>query len=132
MRNKFVKSAIVTLGALMIAFIINLVLNFILSRVFNTYMFGSPAFRIILMGVDVLVKTVAVLAGFFVVGMLSGEKQPMGKVIILSLGSAIVTNVLLPIVFSFLAFPRILTSIISIVALYICILVGSMVFGLSE
>ena len=131
MKNKFVKSAIITLGALMISFVISLIFNFILSRFLNIHMINT-AFGIVLRLINVTFEAISIFAAFFIVKLLTGDQQPIGKVFILSVGTALVTAFLLPIVFSLIQFHVILSSIISIAATYTCVLVGSMIFGLSE
>ena len=131
MKNKFVKSAIITLGAMMISFVISLIFNLVLPRFLNVHMINT-AFAIVIRLINVTFEAISIFAAFFIVKLLTGDQQPIGKVFILSVCTALVTAFLLPIVFSFINLPAILSSIISIAAMYACILVGSMVFGLSE
>ena len=131
MKNKFVKSAIITLGAMMISFVIALIFNLVLPRFLNVHTINT-AFAIVIRLINVTFEAISIFAAFFIVKLLTGDEQPIGKVFILSVGTALVTAFLLPIVFSFIHLPVILSSIISIAATYTCVLVGSMIFGLSE
>ena len=131
MNNKFVKSGIVTLGAYMISFIFSLVLNLILGKVFNIITPGI-AFSIILRIFGIIFYIISIVAAFFIVGMLSGSQAPMGKVIVLAVGTALITAFLLPIVLSLIDLNSIVSNILSFVAMYACILVGSTVLGISE
>ena len=131
MNNKFVKSGLITLGAYMISFILSLVLNLILSFFFKVIT-GGPALAIILRIFGITYYIISIVAAFFIVGMLSGSQAPMGKVIVLAVGTALITAFLLPIVLSLIELPSIVSTILSFVAMYACILVGSTVLGISE
>lgn len=131
MKNKFVKSAIITLGALMISSVITLIFNLVLPRFLNVNMINT-ALGIVLRLIYVTFKAISIFAAFFIVKLLTGDQQPIGKVFILSVCTALVTEFLLPIVFLFIHLPAILSYIIPIAATYTCVLVGSMIFGISE
>ena len=133
MKNKFVKSAIITLGAMMISAVITLIFNLVLPlpRLLYGHM-PNTALGIVMRLIDVTFKAISIFAAFFIVKRLTGDQQPIGKVFILSVGTALVTEFLLPIVFLFIHLPAILSYIIPFAATYTCVLVGSMIFGLSE
>ena len=131
MNNKFVKSGIVTLGTFMISFIFSLISNLILSFFFKVITPGI-ALAIILRIFGITYYIISIVAAFFIVGMLSGSQAPMDKVIVLAVGTALIIAFLLPIVLSLIELPSIVSNILSFVAMYACILVGSTVLGISE
>ena len=131
MNNKFVKSGLITLGAFMISFIFSLISNLILSFFFKVIT-GGPALAIILRIFGIIYYIISIVAAFFIVGMLSGSQAPMGKVIVLAVVTSLITAFLLPIVLSLIDLNSIVSTILSFVANYACILVGSTILGISE